>query len=187
MAGPFTISTPIQFTYEDYLHFSDEKRYEIIEGEVYMVPSPLIYHQRVSRNLMRLIEDFVLEKNLGEVYYAPLDVVLSDINVVQPDILFVSIENAGIITDKNIQGAPDLVIEILSLSSDHKDKVLKRNLYAKFGVKEYWLVDPDAKQIQVFTLKDGALAPWNAYRLDETMQSALWPDLKLELKSIFGR
>jgi len=186
MARPSPISTPIQFTYEDYLHFSEDKRYEIIEGEVYMVPSPLTYHQRVSRNLTCSIEVFVSERKLGEIFAAPLDVVLSNIDVVQPDILFVSNENAGIITEKNIQGAPDIVIEILSPSSDHKDKVLKRKLYAKFGVKEYWLVDPDAKQIQVFTLKDAALAPWNAYRLGEFTQSALWPDLNLELKSIFG-
>ncbi|MEW6238349.1 MAG: Uma2 family endonuclease [Candidatus Omnitrophota bacterium] len=185
MAGSTPIASSIQFTYEDYLHFSDDKRYEIIEGEVYMVPSPLTYHQKVSIRLERFVEDYVIERDLGEIYHAPLDVVLSDIDVVQPDILFISNDNDGIITEKNIQGAPDLVIEILSPSSDHKDKVLKKKLYAKYGVKEYWLVDPGAKEIQVFTLKDAALTLWNAYRLDEIMQSALWPELKLELKSIF--
>ncbi|MEW6238351.1 MAG: Uma2 family endonuclease [Candidatus Omnitrophota bacterium] len=185
MAGSTPIATSIQFTYEDYLHFSEDKRYEIIEGEVYMVQSPLTYHQRVSGNIFRVIAEYVEDRHLGVTFSAPLDVVLSDIDVVQPDILFVSNENAGIITDKNIQGAPDMVIEILSPSSDYKDKVLKSKLYAKFGVKEYWLVDPGAKQIQVFTRKDAALALWNAYRLDETMHSALWPELILELKSIF--
>jgi len=186
MAGPSPISTPIQFTYEDYLHFSEDKRYEIIEGEVYMVPSPLTYHQRLALNLSMAVADFVRKNRLGEIFIPPLDVVLSDIDVVQPDILFISNGNAGIITEKNIQGAPDLVVEILSPSSDYKDKVLKRKLYAKYGVREYWLVYPDAKEIQVFTLKDAALAPWNIYRLCDIMQSALWPDLKLELKSIFG-
>ncbi|MEW6238350.1 MAG: Uma2 family endonuclease [Candidatus Omnitrophota bacterium] len=185
MAGPTPIASSIQFTYEDYLHFSDDKRYEIIEGEVYMVPSPLTYHQRIALNLSMATNDYVVRNCFGEVFISPLDVVLSDIDVVQPDIFFISNENLRIITEKNIQGAPDLVVEILSPSSDYKDKVLKSKLYAKYGVKEYWLVDPGAKQIQVFALKDAALALWNAYRLDETMHSALWPELKLELKSIF--
>ena len=104
----------IKFTYKDYLQLPEDKRYELVEGEFFMVPSPNYYHQVISKRLFRTLDDYVRKFGLGEVLYAPLDVILSEENVLQPDILFISKERFNIITNKNIQGAPDLIIEILS-------------------------------------------------------------------------
>ena len=104
----------LKFTYEDYLLFpEDGKRHEIINGDHFMSPSPLTKHQKISSALHRIIGSFIHERRLGHLLAAPMDVVLSDFDVVEPDLLFISTARASIITDKNIQGAPDLVIEIL--------------------------------------------------------------------------
>jgi len=131
-----------KYTYEDYLKTPEDKRYELIEGELLMTPSPITSHQRISRKIEFLIEKFVTENDLGEVFYAPYDVHLDDENVVQPDIMFISKGRSKIIGEKNLLGAPDLVVEILSESTAYRDLIQKKKLYAKFGVKEYWIVVP---------------------------------------------
>lgn len=130
----------IQFNYDDYLLLPDDgKRYEIIEGELFMAPAPSMKHQYDLFELGVRIREFVKKKKLGIVFLAPCDVILLNTNIVQPDIVFVSKENREIITEKNIQGAPDLAVEITSSSTAERDLVLKKKLYAKFGVKEYWI------------------------------------------------
>src|SRR4030042_2825586 len=143
-----------KYTYEDYLKTPDDKRYELIEGELLMTPSPATKHQRISRELEFVILKFVKANNLGEVFDAPCDVYLDNENVVQPDILFISKESLNIIGEKNIQGAPDLAIDIISENTAYRDLVQKKKLYAKFGVKEYWVVVPGEESIEVYTLKD---------------------------------
>ena len=145
----------VKFTYEDYKHTPEDKRYELIDGDLIMVPAPRTAHQITSREIEFLLMTFVKENDLGDVFDAPYDVVLSDTDVVQPDILFVSNERSNIITEDNIRGAPDLVIEILSPSTAQRDRTLKRTLYALHGVREYWLADTDAKNVLVLTLEDG--------------------------------
>ena len=146
----------IKFTYEDYLRLPDDgKRYQVIEGEVYMVPALTPYHQDILGRLFVLLRTFVEEHRLGKVYCAPCDVILSQEDVVQPDIFFICKEREDIITKKNIQGAPDLVVEVLSQFTAKLDRTLKTGLYERFGVKGYWLVDPDQKQIEVLALKRG--------------------------------
>ena len=116
-------------TYEDYVEFPDDgKRHEIIEGGHYMTPAPRIKHQRISGRLFAALNGVATSSRLGEVFAAPCDVVLSDENVVQPDLVFVSSVRADIVTEENVQGAPDIVIEILSDSSRKKDEVTKRKL-----------------------------------------------------------
>ena len=115
-----------KYTYDDYLKTPDNKRYELIEGELYMTPSPITSHQRISRKIEFLLEKFVTENELGEIFYAPYDVYFDDENVVQPDILFISKDRLNIIGDKNLQGAPDLVIEILSESNAYMDLIQKK-------------------------------------------------------------
>ena len=134
------LNTNLKFTYEDYVLMPEGKRYEIVEGELYMVPAPTTTHQRISRKLEEMLSRFVEERKLGEVFDAPIDVVFSETDIVQPDIIFISNENKNIIKEENIKGAPDLIIEILSPSSAQRDKTIKKKLYAKNGVKEYWLV-----------------------------------------------
>jgi len=144
-----------RWTYQDYLKLLDEKRYEIINGDLFMVLAPNLFHQDISRNLEYLMWNYVREKNLGVVYYAPVDIVLSKENVFQPDIVFVSRDNFGILKEKAIFGVPDLVVEIISPSSIYNDMNVKREIYEKFGVKGYWIVDPANKAIQIFTLESG--------------------------------
>ena len=140
-------------TYDDYVEFPDDgKRHEIIEGDHYMTPAPRIKHQSISVNLASAVAPFAKKNNLGLVFTAPCDVILSDENVVQPDLLFVCTARAAIVTEDNIQGDPDLIVEILSESSRKKDEVTKRKLYERFGVQEYWIVDPELEIVKIFKL-----------------------------------
>ena len=140
-----------QLTYEDYLLFPDDgKRHEIIDGDHYVTPAPRTKHQRISANLTVALVSFVKRRRMGLVLAAPSDVILSDENVVQPDLLFVSTARASIVTEDNIRGAPDLVVEIISETTRKKDEVTKRKLYERFGVQEYWVVDPELETVKIF-------------------------------------
>ena len=178
-------ATDIKFTYQDYLLLPEDKRYELIEGELFMVPAPAPYHQEVSKNLFLALNSYIESKKLGKVYYAPLDVVLSDKDVVQPDILFISRQRLSIITKKNIRGAPDLIIEITSSTTRKRDGVLKRKLYAKFGVKEYWLVDIEKEEVEVLSLGEKGFERVGLYNRDETLSSPLLENLRIALSEIF--
>ena len=174
-----------KYTYEDYLKTPDDKRYELIEGELSMTPSPITNHQRISRKIEFLLEKFVTENDLGEIFYAPYDVYFDDENVVQPDILFIAKNRMNIIGEKNVQGAPDLAIEILSKSTAYRDLIQKKKLYSKFGVKEFWIVIPDEEAIEVFILKDSAYLLYRSYSKNETLESPFLTGFKIELKGIF--
>jgi Uma2 family endonuclease len=180
-----TVTEKKKYTYEDYLKTPDDERYELIEGELLMTPSPVPKHQKISRELEFEILKFVKANDLGEVFYAPCDVYLDNENVVQPDILFISKERLNIIGEKNIQGAPDLAIEIISESTAYRDLVQKKKLYAKFGVKEYWILIPGEELIEVYILKDNTYMLHKTYSKDETLESPYLRNLKVELKGIF--
>ena len=175
-----------KLTYEDYRNTPDDERYELIDGELIMSPSPREAHQYADVELGATLHTFVKLRNLGRVYHAPFDVVLSDADVVQPDLLFVSRERLHIITENNIQGAPDLAVEILSPSTSARDRGYKRDLYAKHGVKEYWQVDTDAKRITVLSLNpDGNYDVVAVYGVGQTLSSPLLPGFALNLDEIF--
>ena len=178
----------VKFSYEDYQYLpgSEVKRYELIEGELIMVPAPEVQHQKVSRNLEFIIWQFVKKKDIGSVFYAPIDVMFSSENVLQPDIIYISKKRSGIITEKYISGAPDLVIEIISPSTSGRDKTLKRTLYAKYGVEEYWIVDPNEKNIQIYILKENGLELIGKYHDYDVIQSSLIKGLKINLKEVFA-
>jgi len=174
-----------KYTYEDYLKTPEDERYELIEGELIMSPSPIPKHQRISRKIEFILEKYVTENDLGEAFYAPCDVYLDDENVIQPDILFISKDRLNIIGEKNIQGAPDLVMEIISENTAYRDFVQKKRLYAKFGVKEYWIVIPEEKLIEIYTLKDNTYTLYKTYYKDDILESPYLRNLKIELKGIF--
>ncbi|HHT9118293.1 MAG TPA: Uma2 family endonuclease [Candidatus Hypogeohydataceae bacterium YC38] len=178
----------IKFTYEDYKNLpeSETKRYELLEGELVIVPSPTEPHQKVSMKLVLILGQFVQEKRLGIVYFAPLDVVLSQEDVVQPDIIFISKARAKIITEENIKGAPDLVIEITSPSTSERDSTLKHTLYARYGVKEYWIVDPKRKSVEVYTTGKTGFRLVKKHLSTETLHSPLLSDLEVPLKEVFS-
>jgi Uma2 family endonuclease len=147
----------VKLTYEDFLLFpEDGKRHELIDGEHYVTPSPNLRHQRISGRLHLLIGNWLEAHPVGRLYYAPLDVLFSNYDVVEPDLLYVSNERAETLASgKHVTGAPDLVIEIGSPSTRRRDETIKRRLYERFGVVEYWTVDPDLDVIRVYRAADG--------------------------------
>src|SRR6185295_1366896 len=179
----------LKLTYEDYLYFpEDGKRHELIDGEHYVSPAPNLKHQTAVLNIGSDLRDFVRPRGLGRVWAAPVDVLLSDYDVVQPDLVFLSKERMDLAADgANIKGAPDLVAEVLSPSTRRMDAVTKRHLYEKYGVGEYWLVDPELELVQVYRLKEGAYhreAELAAER-EEILTSPLFPGLEIVLADIF--
>ncbi len=183
--GEYAMNVSTKFTYNDYLLMPDEKRYELLDGEFYMVPSPNEAHQRVSGNLGFLLRQHVRESGLGFVYDAPFDVVLSVEDVVQPDILYISKERANIVTENNVSGSPDLVVEVISSSSAKRDREIKSKIYSKYGVKEYWIVNPIVSNIEVRSLKDGLFETVSTYDKGDILTSQVIPDLKINLREVF--
>ena len=174
-----------KFTYEDYMCTPDDKIYELLDGELIQIPTPPTAHQGTRRDIGIPLYVFVRESGLGEIFFVRLDVVLSDLDVVQPDILFVCKDRSHIITEVNIRGAPDLVIEILSPSTAQRDRTLKRTLYARHGVREYWLADTDAKNVLVLTLEDGDYEVAGIYGEGQTVVSPMLQGFTLEIDRIF--
>ncbi len=175
----------VKFTYEDYLNTPEDKYYELLDGELVVPPAPGERHQSVSALLGWKLVQFASENRLGRVYHAPFDVVLSDLDVVQPDLIFVSNARVHIITSANIQGAPDLVVEILSPSTAARDMTFKRTLYAKYGVQEYWMVDAIAKTITLLLIGERGFEVANTYGEGEILTSPTLRGFTLTLDEIF--
>ena len=142
----------VKLTYDDFLLFPDDgKRHELIDGEHYVTPSPNTRHQRISGRLYLLIGNWLETHPVGQLFYAPFDVVFSNFDVVEPDLLYMSNARAAeILTVKHVAGVPELVIEIGSPGTRKRDETLKRRLYERTGVTEYWVVDPDLDAIRVY-------------------------------------
>ena len=173
-------------TYDDYLTLpNDGKKYEIIEGELTMSPSPTTDHQEISIRLTNAIFSYVDKHKLGKVYPAPIDVVLSITDIVQPDIVFISSERTDIITKKNIIAAPDLVIEILSESTETLDRVTKKNLYERYGVREYWIVDSEKRLVEQYILKEKSFESKGMFGEDKVVDVHVIPGLSIDLKTIY--
>lgn len=178
----------VKFTYEDFLLFPDDgKRHELIDGEHYVTPSPKTKHQRVSGNIFSLLRTHARATRAGEVFAAPFDVVFSDLDVVEPDVLFISAARASIVTDDNVQGAPDLGVEILSAGTRKTDEVIKRKLYERFGVPEYWVVDPELETLKIYRLGEGRYvrAAELSVEAGDAFETPLLPGLVLRLAEIF--
>jgi len=179
------LTTRIKFTYQDYQQLPGDRRYELIEGEFYMVPAPGWSHQTILKKLFRILDDHVTSRRLGEIRFAPLDVVLSEEDVLQPDIMFISEERSYIISERNIQGAPDLVVEILSSSTGERDRGLKQKLYARYGVEEYWIVDPGEKSVEVMGLGEAGFETVGIYSTGQAFSSPLLKGPSLNVDEIF--
>ena len=175
----------VRFNYDDYLQLPEDKRYEILDGELYVVPAPNIRHQRLLFRIADKLLHHTQEKKLGEVLLAPCDVILTDENIVQPDILFVSNERLGIIGEANISAPPDLVIEILSPSTRNKDLQIKRKVYAGFGVREYWIVDPDEETVEVLVWSEQGYTSAGILGCSERMLSPVLPELDIPISLFF--
>ena len=175
----------VKLTYEDYCKTPEDERYELIDGVLIMAAAPNMAHQTTQRKLGWRMASTVETEELGEVFFSPCDVVLSEHTTLQPDLIFVSNENADIITDANIQGAPDLVVEIISPSSTGRDWVTKRDLYAKHGVKEYLLIHPIDRTVWVMLLKDGYLELVATLYEGDTLTFSTIEGFSVKLSDIF--
>ena len=179
--------TAVKFTYEDYRTTPDDRRYELLDGDLIMAPAPNLKHQEVLFRLIQELGRYILDHHLGKLFCAPCDVFLSDTNVVQPDLLFVSRERTHLLSDgEKVRGAPDLVVEILSPSTADKDRGVKRELYGRYGVAEYWLVDPMAETVSILRQRAGGLAVTRTFSREETLRSPLLAGLELRLDVIFS-
>ncbi len=160
-----------RWTYAEYARLPSEgsTRYEVIAGELVVTPSPSLRHQRISMELATRLHGFVREHGLGDVFHAPLDVLLAEGDYLEPDLVFVRADHRGYFTDRGIEGPPDLVVEILSPSTATRDRGLKLERYRHFGVPEYWVVDPDARAIEVWCLAAGAQEP-EVLGVDDTLR-----------------
>jgi Uma2 family endonuclease len=184
-------STPedTRLTYDDFLLFPDDgKRHEIIDGEHFVTPSPNTRHQVLVGRLYFAIELFLRQHpGLGRVFVAPFDVVFTRWDVVAPDLLFIAGDQAEILTDKNVQGAPALVVEILSPGTRNTDEQIKRRLFERAGVREYWLVDPELDVVKVFRRKADGAFPRDAefsHEAHDVLTTALMPGLAIPLDDL---
>ena len=172
-------------TYDDLLaQPEDGRRYEILDGRLIELASPEVVHQRVLGWLYRWLYAFVADRNLGEVLLAPLDVRLSTHNIVQPDLIYLSRERFGRVEKRPIDGAPDLLVEILSPSTRDRDRGEKMAIYARHGVLEYWLVDVDEHSVNVYGLVGDHFAPLPQDA--GTARSAVLPGLTINLAPLFA-
>lgn len=172
-----------KLTYEDYAKTPDDERWELIDGELIPMASPTVPHQRIDARLGAEFSTLV-KQGLGEVFHS-IDVVLSPHDTFRPDLIFVSSERADIITHANIQGAPDLVVEIRSPSTAGLDEVTKRELYERHGVREYWLADPEAQTVTVLLLGENGYETVGIYAKSDTLTSPTLEGFSIDLSEIF--
>ncbi|MDQ0287257.1 Uma2 family endonuclease [Desulfofundulus luciae] len=176
----------LKMTYREYLQLPVDKRYELIGGRLYMVPAPSVIHQMICGNLEFILRWHVQENKLGVILDAPIDVYLTEEDVVQPDIIFISQERRHIIGEANIRGGPDLVIEVLSPSTAAMDQTIKKELYRSHGVREVWYVHPVAQTIEVCTFTpEGEKKELYARHDEKPFVSTVLPGLRLDLNKVF--
>ena len=192
MENPSTNVRKVRLTYQDLRRLPDDNlRHELIDGEHYVTPAPRPKHQRISGNLHLRIGGYLEQHPIGRVYYAPVDVVFTEYDCVEPDLLYVSREREERqLTDINLEGAPDLVIEILSPTTRHRDLGIKHRLYERFEVPEYWIIDPESESVRIFRLENGRLQLAEELSRQEgppaaEIRTPLLPGLAIPLAKVF--
>jgi Uma2 family endonuclease len=192
MSGSDFVRVPhpdVKLTYDDFLQFpEDGQRHELIDGEHFVTPSPNTRHQAISGNLHGLLWSWLRGRDLGRIFHAPFDVVFSNFDVVEPDLLYVSkARENDVLTPAHVRGAPNLVVEVESPSTRQRDETIKRRLYERFRVDEYWVVDPELERVAVY--RPGATGYERGADLwrerAEQLTSPLFPGLTLALSDNF--
>lgn len=177
----------IVLTYDDYCQLpNDRNRNEILDGELSVTPAPRINHQRISNRLHRVLDNHVIANRLGEIFVAPTDLILAPTTVVQPDLIFVGNDSLGIITDRAIEGTPTLVVEILSPTTQQTDRVTKAQLYAKYGVPHYWLLDPDQHTFEAYELAGDHYVIIESMKNQDEFHPSLFPGLTIRLADLWA-
>jgi Uma2 family endonuclease len=170
--------------YEDYARLpADGKRYEVLDGELYVTPAPSPLHQRLSKRLQRRLEEHFEARDLGEVFNAPIDLILGRNDIAQPDLLVVAAPSQ--VTGRAIEGPPLLVVEVLSPSSRAQDRFVKMRRYGVLGVPHYWILDPDAETLECFRLEHDDYRLVAEASAPETLRHPDWPDLVINLGDLW--
>jgi Uma2 family endonuclease len=179
-------AAPVSINVEQFFEMPEGgPRYELVEGELFMMPPPNLFHQSISINLAALIKGYLRKERIGKVWCAPIGVILSEDVVLQPDVVFVSSERKSLLSDRGIEGAPDFVTEILSPGTERYDRGAKRSLYARFGVTEMWLIDPKRKEISVFHLQQDSDKPAAVHGGKDQFECMTFPKLTFDCAQIF--
>ena len=183
----FTDLVPHQrvFTQKDYDLLPEGAPYQLIGGSLVMTPAPEVYHQKVVGNLLFKLKAFTQKKGMGDVYHAPINVKLGKTEIYQPDIVFVSTKQAHIIGKKMIEGAPDVVMEVLSPSTAYYDLRVKYEVYERAGVKEYWIVDPNRKELEIYYNENNRFRQVEKLRNTGTASSVALKDFSVSLEEVF--
>jgi Uma2 family endonuclease len=177
----------LPMTYDEYaLLPRDRNRYEILDGELHMTPSPDYLHQVVLSRLFAILWAYIEPRRLGRLLFAPMDVLLSETNVVQPDLLFIRHDRLPPRGAKNIQIPPDLAVEALSPSSGEEDRVHKKRIYARHGVPHYWIVDPEGRTFDVYVLEGSEYRLAGSFAGNDTAISPVFPDLQIPLANLWA-
>jgi Uma2 family endonuclease len=179
------LHNPQHYTVSDYATWNDNQRYELLHGRVHaMAPAPTLQHQAISRNLSFEVIHFLKPKAKCQIFYAPIDVYLSDDTVVQPDIIVVC--DPAKLASKGCVGAPDLIVEILSPSTSKTDWKAKYQLYEQVGVREYWIVNPDDQLVHVFSLLNSKFQLDGTYTAEDAVKIGIFDDITIDLKNVFA-
>lgn len=172
-------------TYRDYEALpNDGRRYEIHDGELSVTPAPSPSHQRFSRELFVVLNAYVRDHRIGEVFYAPIDVILADTSIVQPDIVYLANDRRVAVSSRGIEGPPTLAIEIVSPSSAVIDRHTKLQIYERHGVPYYWIGDPEGRSLEAYELAGGAYRTAARATGDDTFSALPFPDLVIDLRSL---
>jgi Uma2 family endonuclease len=163
----------------------DGNRYEVIDGELYMTPPPSLAHQHVVSRLLMILGGYVHEHRLGQVYTAPLGVVLEHASGVQPDLVYISPRRTEIMSDRGLEGAPDLAVEVLSASTASRDRGIKMRRYAASGIEHYWIVDPQVRTLEAYRLGPSGYQAIVSLGQDEVFESELFPGLSIKLTDLW--
>jgi Uma2 family endonuclease len=177
----------IVLTYDDYCELpNDRNRYEILDGELSVTPAPTTKHQITLGNLHRILSAHVFANRMGRLLLAPTDVILAATTVVQPDLVFVSNDRSQVITPRGVEGAPTLVIEILSPTTHRTDRVTKAQLYAKHQIPHYWVVDPDQRTLEDYDLVIDHYDLVTSAQDAEVFAPSLFPGLSIQLSDLWA-
>ena len=178
---------PAKLTYKDYVSLpEDGLRYEILDGLLTVTPSPRTKHQLVSANLEFALMTWVRAKKLGRVWHAPLDLILADTTIVVPDIVYVSKGRSAIVSERGLEAAPDLVIEILSRSTTQRDRGIKMHLYARHGVPRFWIVDASRHTLEIYALRDNEYERLAKYREADIVRTDVPAGFEVPLRELWS-
>lgn len=177
----------IVLTYDDYcLLPNDRSRYEILDGELSVTPAPRTKHQSVSGALYFALRHHIIAHRLGKIYAAPTDVILASTTVIQPDLVFIGNDRLHLVTERAIEGTPTLVVEILSPSTQQNDRLTKAQLYAKYGVPHYWLLDPDQHTFEAYELAGDHYVIIASMKNQDEFHPSLFPGLTIRLADLWA-